>query len=178
MTAYQEALAAKLAANTAAMSEEEQLQLAFALRNAEEALLLAARAAGLIGGNGRGQFISGNAYGNEQLDLTAILTSIAALADTDANKATLTALYEAYYAAQQAQATADKSALTDAEFDALRDAAKAAQTALIEALQAAGIEVPMLQQETEERYLAPSYDDDDDEEDDEDEYEESETDDD
>ena len=173
LTAYQEALATKLAANTAAMSEEEQLQLAYALRNAEEALLLAAREAGLIGGLGRGQFIEGKAYGNEQLDLTAILTSIAALADTDENKAALTALYEAYYAAQQAQAAADKTALTDAEFDALRDATKAAQTALIEALEAAGIDVPMLQQEPA---AASSSSDEEDEDDDEDEA--SETDDD
>lgn len=173
LTAYQEALATKLAANTAAMSEEEQLQLAYALRNAEEALLLAAREAGLIGGLGRGQFIEGKAYGNEQLDLTAILTSIAALADTDENKAALTALYEAYYAAQQAQAAAEKTALTDAEFDALRDATKAAQTALIEALEAAGIDVPMLQQEPAAASSSSDEEDDDDDED-----EESETDDD
>lgn len=175
LTAYQEALAAKLAANTASMSEEEQLQLSYALRNAEEALLLAAREAGLIGGNGRGQFISGYAFGKNELDLTAVLASISALDDTDENKAKLTALYEAYYAALTAEQAADKTKLSDAEFDALHDATKAAQSALIDALKLAGIEAPMLREE-ETPYLAQSYDGDDDGDDDE--HEESETDDD
>ena len=176
LTAYQEALAAFLAANTANMSEEEQLQLAFAVRTAEEALLLASREAGLIGGLGRGQFISGYAFGNDEIDLTSVLASIAALPDTDENKAKLTTLYEAYYAALQAQASADKTALSDAQYDALKDATKAAQVALMEALQAAGIDIPMMQVEEPVRYVAPSYSDD--SSDDDDEHEESESDDD
>ena len=51
------------------------------------------------------------------------------------------------------------------------------QAALVEALKLAGIDAPMLQQEKETPYLAPSHDGDDDHEDD-DEHEESETDDD
>ena len=160
---YKLALAAKQAADPATMSEAELQTLAYALRNAEEALLLASREAGLIGGRGRGQFISGYAFGDQDLDMTAILASIAALADTDENKANLTALYDAYYAALQAETAADKTALTDAQFDALRDAVKAAQTALTDALKLAGIEVPMLQDE-QARYAAPSHDDDEDEE--------------
>ncbi len=178
LDAYKLALAAKQAANTANMSEEEMLTLSFALRQAEEALLLASREAGIIGGRGRGQFISGYAFGNAKLDLTAVLTSIAALEDTDANKAALTALYEAYYAALQAETSADKTALSDAEFDALRDATKTAQTALIEALKLAGIEAPLLQQETQKKQTTSSDDEHDDDDDEDEEHEDHEEDDD
>ena len=173
LTAYQQALAAKLAANTASMGEEEQSALSFALRSAEEALLLASREAGLIGGNGRGQFISGYAFGNDVLDLTSVLASISALPDTDENKTKLTALYEAYYAALQAEVAADKTTLSDAEVDALRDAAKTAQSALIDALKLAGIDAPMLRQE--DAYVAPSYRDNDGDDEHEDEHEDDES---
>jgi hypothetical protein len=176
LTAYQEALAAMQAADAATLSVEARQTLAYTLRSAEEALLLASREAGLIGGRGRGQFVSGYAFGNAKLDLTAILTSIAALDDTDANKATLTALYEAFYAALQAETTADKTAISDAEFDALRDATQAAQTALIEALKLAGIEAPLLQ-EAQQKQTTSSNDEHDDD-DDEEEHEDAEEDDD
>jgi hypothetical protein len=177
LDAYKLALAAKQAANTATMNEAELQALAYALRNAEEALLLASREAGLIGGLGRGQFISGYAFGNAKLDLTAILASIASLDDADANKATLTALYEAYYAAMLAETTADKAALSDAEFDALHDATKTAQTALVDALKLAGIEAPLLKQEAQATSSSGDDDDDDDDEDEED-HEDAEEDDD
>ena len=166
-TTYQTALAAFQAADTATLSEEEQQALAYAVRSAEEALLLAARDAGIIGGNGRGQFVSGFAFGNLELDVTSILASIAALSDTDANKATLTELLGAYNAAVQAETAADKSALTDAEFDALHDATEAARNALMEALRIAGIDVPMIRLEEQLQYDATSSDDDEDDDDDE-----------
>lgn len=179
LDAYKLALAAKQAANTANMSEEEMLTLSFALRQAEEALLLASREAGLIGGLGRGQFISGYAFGNAKLDLTAILASIASLDDTDANKATLTALYEAYLAAMLAETTADKAALSDAEFDALQAATKTAQTTLIDALKLAGIEAPLLKQEAQATSSSgDDGDDDDDDDEDEEDREDAEEDDD
>jgi len=172
---YQVALAAQNAANFASLTSQEQEQLMYTVRRAEEALLLASREAGLIGGYGRGQFVSGYAFGESELDVTSILASIAALDDTDANKATLTALMEEYSLALAAQAAADKTALSEAELDALENAADAAELALIEALKLAGIDVPRLQDDSQPRNTAPTYVDDDD---DEDEYESEEEDDD
>ena len=100
--------------------------------------------------------------------MTAILTSIATLDDTDTNKATLTTLLETYTAALSAEAAADKTALSSAEFEALHDATQAAELALIEALDLAGIEVPTLALPVQPKYETPSHDDDEseDEEDD------------
>lgn len=173
---YQVALAAQNAANFASLTTQEQEQLMYTVRRAEEALLLASREAGLIGGYGRGQFVSGYAFGESELDVTSILASIAALDDTDANKATLTALMEEYSLALAAQAAADKTALSEAEWDALENAADAAELALIEALKLAGIDVPKLRDDSQPRNPAPTYVYDDD--DDEDEYESEEEDDD
>jgi len=165
---YQVALAAQNTANFASLTTQEQEQLMYTVRRAEEALLLASREAGLIGGNGRGQFVSGYAFGESELDVTSILASIAALDDTDANKAKLTALMEEYSQALAAQAAADETTLSEAELDALENAADAAELALIEALELAGIDVPKLRDDSQPRYTAPTYVDDDD---DEDEYE-------
>jgi hypothetical protein len=173
---YQLALAALNAANFASLSEQAQQRLAYMLRHAEEALLIASRQAGLIGGYGRGQFVSGYAYGKAKLDVTSILASIAALDDTDENKANLTALLGAYTAALEAEATADNSVLSEEEFDALRDATHAAQSALIEALELAGIVVPLLQQDVP-RDEEPSDEDDDYDDDEEDDEEPDEDDD-
>ncbi len=161
---YQKALAAQLLADPAKLTEQEMQTLSYAVRQAEEALLLASREAGLIGGNGRGQFVSGYAFGQSDLDVTSILASIAALDDADANKANLTALMETYSLALAAEAAADKTALSEAELDALEHAVDLAERALKEALQAAGIDVPMLTVESQPRYTAaPTYVYDDDE---------------
>jgi hypothetical protein len=157
LNAYQVALAAQNAANFASLTTQEQEQLMYNVRLAEEALLIAAREAGLIGGNGRGQFVSGYAFGQSELDVTSILASIAALDDTDANKATLTALMEAYSTALTAEAAADKTALTQDEFEALHDATIAAEKALIDALELAGIDVPIVRDDSQPRYTAPTY---------------------
>lgn len=165
---YQVALAAQNAANFASLTTQEQEQLMYTVRRAEEALLLASREAGLIGGNGRGQFVSGYAFGESELDVTSILASIAALDDTDANKAKLTTLMEEYSLALAAEAAADKTALSEAELDALENASDAAELALIEALKLAGIDVPKLRDDSQSNDTAPTYVDNDD---DDDEYE-------
>jgi len=159
---YQLALFAQTSANLASLTDQARLELAYRIRHAEEALLLASREAGLIGGNGQVQFLNGYAYGNSELDVTSILTSIAALGDTDENKAKLTELLDAFIAALEAEATADSSALSDAELDALEAAADAAELALIEALELAGIDVPKVLEDVQPRYAAPTYYDDDD----------------
>ena len=162
LDAYQKALAAQQSADPAKLTEQELQTLSYAVRQAEEALLLASREVGLIGGNGRGQFVSGYAFGESELDMTSVLASIAALDDTDANKAKLTTLMEAYILALTAQAVADRTALSKAELDALENAVDAAERALIEALQLAGIDVPRLREEYQPRYTtAPTYVDDD-----------------
>jgi hypothetical protein len=163
LEAYQKALAAQQSADPAKLTEQELQTLSYAVRQAEEALLLASREAGLIGGNGRGQFVSGYAFGESELDMTFVLASIAALDDTDANKAKLTTLMEAYSLALAAQAAADRTALSEAELDALENAVDAAERALIEALQLAGIDVPRPREEYQPRRdsTAPTYVDDD-----------------
>ena len=163
LEAYQKALAAQQSADPAKLTEQELQSLSYAVRQAEEALLLASREAGLIGGNGRGQFVSGYAFGESELDMTFVLASIAALDDTDANKAKLTTLMEAYSLALAAQAAADRTALSEADLDALENAVDAAERALIEALQMAGIDVPRPREEYQPRRdsTAPTYVDDD-----------------
>ena len=148
LTTYQEALDAWNAADTATLSQEELQALADAVQSAETALLEAARNAEIIGGYGRGQFVEGYAYGKDTLDLEDIAEQIAALSETDANKATLAALLSAYETALAAQQSADQSALTDEEYDALKAAAETAEEALKTALEAAGIVATTLQPTT------------------------------
>lgn len=145
LTTYQEALDAWNAADTTTLSQEELQTLADAVQSAETALLEAARNAEIIGGYGRGQFVEGYAYGKDAPDLEDIAEQIAALSETDANKATLAALLTAYQTALAAQQSADQSALTDAEYDALTSATQAAREALRIALEAAGIDATNLQ---------------------------------
>ncbi len=148
LAAYEAALAAQTAADTTTLSEEELQALATAVDTAEEALLTASREAELIGGLGRGQFVNGNAYGNAELDVETIASRIAALDDTDANKAALSDLLTAYEAALTAEA-ADDTTLTQTELEALHDATKAAADALKLALENAGIEAPQMQLQEE-----------------------------
>lgn len=145
LTTYQEALGAWNAAETTTLSQEELQTLADAVQSAETALLEAARNAEIIGGYGRGQFVDGYAYGKDELDLEDIAEQIAALSETDANKATLAALLTAYQTALAAQQSADQSALTDAEYDALTSVTQATREALRIALEAAGIDATNLQ---------------------------------
>lgn len=145
---YEEALNAQNAADTTTLSQEELQTLADAVQSAETALLEAARSAEIIGGYGRGQFVEGYAYGKDELDLADITEQIAALSETDANKATLAALLSAYQTALETEQRADQSALTDEEFDALKAATGTAEEALKAALEAAGIPAATLQPAT------------------------------
>ncbi len=72
------------------------------------------------------------------LDTTNIAAAIAALDDSDENKAALNTLLSAYQEALAAEQNADAS-LTQAELKALSDATKAAEQALLEATKDAGI---------------------------------------
>lgn len=139
LTTYEEALAAQTAADTSTLTDDEIQALADAVLSAENALLEAARDAGIIGGLGRGQFVDGHAYGKDNLDTEAISALIAALDDTDENKATLTELLAAYETALAAETTADTSSLTEEEIAALSEATETAAEALKTAMETAGI---------------------------------------
>ena len=145
LEAYETAVAAQSSADTSSLTDDEIKALADAVQSAEQALLKATKAAGITGGVGRGQFVNGN--GNASLDTDSIATKIAALGDTDANKAALTSLLEAYETALAAQTSADTTSLTEDEITALADATKQAEVALQQALKNAGLaEEPILEQ--------------------------------
>ncbi len=73
------------------------------------------------------------------LDTDEIAAAIAALDDSDENKATLTALLAAYEEALAAVNDADTSSLTDDELEALQDALDDAEDALLAATKDAGV---------------------------------------
>ncbi|NLI53760.1 MAG: hypothetical protein GX417_05470 [Clostridiales bacterium] len=146
LSAYQAALAAEQNAD-GSLTQDELKALSDATKAAEQALLEATKAAGVTGGVGRGQFVNGYAYGNAVLNMEAIAAQIAGLDDADANKAVLTQLMEAYQAAFAAEQGADASALTEEELGALSDATKAAEKALMDALENAGLDVPTQNQQ-------------------------------
>ena len=81
---------------------------------------------------------------SEPLDLAAILAAIAALDDTDANKAGLSALLTEYQNALAAQAAA-----AEENMEAAKETTKAAREALLEALYTAGL-FPIVETETPE----------------------------
>lgn len=145
LNAYETALAAQSLADASSLTNEEQKALADAVQAAEQALLEATKAAGITGGVGRGQFVNG--YGNAPMDTESVAAAIAALDDSNANKATLTNLLAAYEAARTAQTNADTASLTEGEIAALADATRTAEQALQEALKNAGLaEEPILEQ--------------------------------
>lgn len=145
LEAYETALNAQSSADVSSLTNDEIKALADAVQAAEQTLLEATKAAGITGGVGRGQFVDGN--GHASLDTESIATQIAALDDTDANKASLTALLEAYQTALTAQNGADTSALTEDELTTLADATHQAELALQQALQNAGLtEEPVQEQ--------------------------------
>ncbi|MCE5188656.1 MAG: hypothetical protein LLF75_05690 [Eubacteriales bacterium] len=149
LEAYETALSAQTNADLSSLTNEELKALADAVQAAERELLEATKAAGITGGVGRGQFINGNSYGNAAPDTESIAKAIAALDDTDANKATLTALLSAYEAALAAQNGADTSNMTQEEIDALAEATNQAELALEEALQNAGLSEEPVQEQNE-----------------------------
>lgn len=151
LSSYEAALAAQAAADTSTLSEAELQALADAVQSAEEALLEAARSAGVIGGNGRGQFVSGYAYGKAELNVDAISAQISALDDTNENKAQLSALLTAYQTALSAEQSADAATLSEEEQAALQDATKSAVDALKQALENAGLDTQIQNRAQEEK---------------------------
>jgi tetratricopeptide (TPR) repeat protein len=142
---YETALEAQSSADTSSMTNDELKALADAVQSAEQALLEATKTAGITGGVGRGQFVNG--YGQASLDTESIATKIAALGDTDANKAMLTSLLEAYQAALATQNAGDASKLTTQEMAQLGNATQKAELALEQALKNAGLaDEPILAQ--------------------------------
>ncbi len=148
---YQAAIAAQNAGETSSLSESERAALINAVQNAENALLEAARNAGVIGGNGRGQFVSGYAYGNAEMDIDAMTAQISALDDTNENKTKLNELLTAYQNALLAQQNADQSALSEAEREALQQATDAAADALKEAMENAGLDTQIQNRAQEQK---------------------------
>lgn len=148
---YEAALAAQAVADTSSLSDTEIQALADAVQSAETALLEAARSAGVIGGEGRGQFVSGYAYGKAEMNVEAITAQIAALDDTNANKAELATLLKAYQDALSAEQNADTSTLSEEELVALQSATKAATDALKEAMENAGLDVQIQNRAQEEK---------------------------
>ena len=151
LSTYEAALAAQAAADTTTLTDEEIQALADEVQSAESALLEAARSAGIIGGNGRGQFVSGYAYGKAEMDVDTISAQIAALDDTDENKATLNALLAAYQTALTAEQNADESTLSEAEIEALQQATDAAADALKEAMENAGLDTQIQNRAQEQK---------------------------
>ncbi|MEN6339961.1 MAG: hypothetical protein ABFD03_07535, partial [Clostridiaceae bacterium] len=84
-------------------------------------------------------------------DTTSIATAIAALDDTDENKATLETLLATYETALEAQSSADTSTLTEDEIAALDEAVTTAETALREALTSAGLSIAYYAQNRQEQ---------------------------
>jgi len=92
---------------------------------------------------------TGRMQNRPAMDTTEISAAIAALDDTDANKATFTSLLEAYETAVAAQNGADTSALTEDEIAALSDATQKAELALEEALKNAGLADEPIQEQNQ-----------------------------
>lgn len=151
LSTYEAALAAQAAADTTTLTDEEIQALADAVQSAESALLEAARSAGVIGGNGRGQFVSGYAYGKVEMDVDTISAQIAALDDTNENKAKLSELLTAYQSALTAEQNADESTLSEAEIEALQLATDAAADALKEAMENAGLDTQIQNRAQEQK---------------------------
>lgn len=131
LEAYQTALGAKddaLQSKTGSMSELSQ-----AASDARKALKQGLEEAGFTLGSVLG-WQEWKEYGNSAASLETIAAEIAALDDTDSNKAALNALLAAYQDAQSALAAA-----TEENREALQTAADDAKEALFEALFLAGL---------------------------------------
>ena len=151
LSTYEAALAAQAAADTTTLTDEEIQAIADAVQSAESALLEAARSAGVIGGNGRGQFVSGYAYGKAEMDVDTISAQIAALDDTNENKTKLSELLTAFQSALTAEQNADESTLSEAEIEALQLATDAAADALKEAMENAGLDTQIQNRAQEQK---------------------------
>ena len=138
LSAYEAALEAQSSADTASLTEDEIAALQDAVATAETALREALTTAGISDGLDQHKDQAGQ-NGKPALDTTSIAASIAALDDTDENKATLETLLSAYEAALEAQSSADTASLSEDEIAALQEAVVSAETQLREGLQSAGL---------------------------------------
>jgi len=143
LTAYEEALAALNTADLSTLTKEEIAALEDAVLDAERALLEATKEADVTGGVGRGQFVSGYAYGNTVMNTLQISAQIEALEDSNELKVQLQERLAAYEAALAAEQNAGAN-LTVQERNTLRDATNAAADALKQALENAGLDTQML----------------------------------
>ncbi|MEZ4510095.1 MAG: hypothetical protein R2912_12435 [Eubacteriales bacterium] len=139
LAAYEDALAALNAADLTTLTKEEIAALEDAVLDAEKALLEATKEADVTGGAGRGQFVSGYAYGNTEMNTLQISAQIEALEDGDELKVQLQERLAAYEAALAAEQNAGAN-LTAQERSALRDATNEAADALKQALENAGLD--------------------------------------
>ncbi len=150
---YEDALEAKQAALDA-KDTTNQSTLFSAVGAAKDALDAALEAAGvstddLYGVPEEANDGTGRMQNRPALDTMDISAAIAALDDTDANKATLTSLLEAYQAALATQNAGDASKLTTEEMAQLSDATQKAELALEEALQNAGLADEPIQEQNQ-----------------------------
>ncbi|MEN6595200.1 MAG: hypothetical protein ABFC31_09700 [Clostridiaceae bacterium] len=150
LATYETALEAQSSADTTTLTEDEIAALDEAVTAAETALREALTSAGLSVNLDQPQDQAGK-NGKSALDTTSIATAIAALDDTDENKATLETLLAAYETALEAQSSADTSTLTEDEIVALDEAVTTAETALREALTSAGLSIAYYAQNRQEQ---------------------------
>jgi hypothetical protein len=155
LEAYAEALEAKQAAIEA--NETDNISdLAAAASAAKDALDAAMTEAGLsldeiLSTPEQAEDGTGRALGRPELDTESIAASIAALDDTDENKAALEALLSAYEAALEAQSSADTSSLTEEEITALEEAVESAEVQLRAKLENAGLTTQLAEQNQQEQ---------------------------
>ncbi|NCB06452.1 MAG: hypothetical protein EOM69_13145, partial [Clostridia bacterium] len=137
LDAYAEALEAKQAA-IAANETDSISELAAAASAAKDALDAAMAEVGLslddiLAEPEQAEDGTGRALGRPELDTESIATSIAALDDTDENKAALEGLLNAYQNALQTRTSANTASMTEDEIAALdAESAKVLQTRSVE----------------------------------------------
>ena len=155
LEAYADALEAKQAA-IEANDTDSISELAAAASAAKDALELGMAEAGLsldsiLTEPERAEDGTGRALGKPELDAESIAAGIAALEDSDANKAALEGLLNAYRTALQARAAANTASMTGGEIAALDQAVTAAEVDLREKLANAGLATELTAQNRQEQ---------------------------
>lgn len=152
---YADALEARQAAieanDTASISE-----LAAAASAAKDALELAMTEAGLslddiLSTPLQAEDGTGRMLGKPELDTESIAAEIAALDDSDENKAALEGLLNAYKVALQARVSANTATMSEGEIAALDEAVTAAEVQLREKLANAGLSTELTVQNQQEQ---------------------------
>ncbi len=155
LDAYAEALEAKQAA-IAANETDSIAALAIAASAAKDALDLAMTEAGLsldeiLSTPEQAEDGTGRALGRPELDAESIAAGIAALDDSDANKAVLEGLLNAYQVALQARTAANTASMNGDEIAALDQAVESAEVQLREKLANAGLTAQLAVQNQQEQ---------------------------